>query len=37
VRMLNRRMDTIDFFRKVVFRHTSPVFDEQLVMADETA
>ncbi|MEW6519230.1 MAG: gluconeogenesis factor YvcK family protein [Thermodesulfobacteriota bacterium] len=37
VRMLNRRMDTIDFFRKVVFRHTSPVFDEQLVLADETA
>ncbi len=37
VRMLNRRMDTIDFFRKVVFRHTSPVFDEQLVVVDETA
>jgi uncharacterized cofD-like protein len=36
VRMLNRRMDTIDFFRKVVFRHTSPVFEEQLVMVDET-
>ena len=35
-RMLNRRMDTIDFFRKVVFRHTSPVFDEQLLMVDET-
>ena len=36
VRMFNRRMDTIDFFRKVVFRHTSPVFDEQLLMVDET-
>lgn len=32
VRMLHRRMDTIDFFRKVVFRHTSPAFDEQLVV-----
>ncbi|OKY76034.1 MAG: hypothetical protein BM485_05180 [Desulfobulbaceae bacterium DB1] len=30
VRMLSRRLDTIDFFRKVIFRHTSPVFDEQL-------
>ncbi|MCB2182134.1 MAG: YvcK family protein [Desulfobulbaceae bacterium] len=30
--MLNRRMDTIDFFRKIVFRHSSPVFDEQLIM-----
>ncbi len=29
VLMLNRRMNTIDFFRKVVFRHTAPVFDEQ--------
>lgn len=28
--MLNRRMDTVDFFRKVVFRHTSPLYDEQL-------
>jgi uncharacterized cofD-like protein len=34
VRMLNRRMDTIDFFRKIVFRHTSPVFDEQLLLGD---
>ena len=34
VRMLNRRMDTIDFFRKIVFGHTSPVFDEQLLMGD---
>ncbi|MFZ5764994.1 MAG: gluconeogenesis factor YvcK family protein [Thermodesulfobacteriota bacterium] len=32
VRMLNRRLDTIDFFRTVVFRHTDPVFDEQLVV-----
>ncbi|MFH1217207.1 MAG: gluconeogenesis factor YvcK family protein [Pseudomonadota bacterium] len=30
VLMLSRRLATIDFFRKVVFRHTSPMFDEQL-------
>ncbi|MBI5559043.1 MAG: YvcK family protein [Deltaproteobacteria bacterium] len=34
VRMLNRRMDTIEFFRKVVFGHTSPVFEEQLPLTD---
>ncbi len=34
VRILNRRMDTIDFFRRVVFRHTAPVFDEQLLMIE---
>ena len=30
VRILNRRMSTIDFLREVVFRHNDPVYYEQL-------